>query len=105
MIYYLMTREELDFALEEEEYWPDHFDDTGYIACVSEEGISTLGRHHEKNEELILLTIDAQKLESAVIYEDLKGDHMMNPHIYGFLNMDAVISTERFDPSRVKVPN
>lgn len=105
MIYYLMTRDEFDFALDEEEYWPDNFDDTGYIACVSEEGIPSLERNNDANEELILLTIDAQKLESAVIYEDLKGDQIMNPHIYGFLNMDAVICTETFDPSKVKVPN
>lgn len=104
MIYYLMTKEELAFAMEEEEYFPEHFDETGYISCVSE--ISLTGMIDELNpeEEYVILKINDLLLESAVIYEDVENTGIMQPHVYGFLNMDAVIDTEDIEHSKVKMP-
>ncbi|MGN1347756.1 MAG: DUF952 domain-containing protein [Acutalibacteraceae bacterium] len=46
-----------------------------------------------KNEtdNLVLLVIDTDKVESKVVWEDLSNCSVAYPHIYGLLNTDAVV--------------
>jgi uncharacterized protein (DUF952 family) len=47
-------------------------------------------------EPLCLLVIDVERLVSAVCDEDLDGIGMSFPHIYGPLNLDAVIDVRPY---------
>lgn len=104
MIYYLITKQELALAIEEEEYFPDHFDDTGYISCVTENALPGLIEEINPEEEYVILKFNDQLLESAVIYEDVENTGMMQPHVYGFLNMDALVEAEDINHSKIKIP-
>jgi uncharacterized protein (DUF952 family) len=42
----------------------------------------------------VLLKIDANRVQAEVRYENLTGRSELFPHIYGALNMDAVVSIE-----------
>ena len=44
---------------------------------------------------LCLLVIDTKRLVSAVCYEDVDG--LTFPHIYGPLNLDAVVDVRRYE--------
>ncbi len=48
---------------------------------------------------LVLLKIDPSKLTSRVVVEDVEGTDEKFPHLYGPLNLDAVIDISEFIPS------
>jgi uncharacterized protein (DUF952 family) len=48
--------------------------------------------------DLILLTIDTERVGSPIRYEPVPGQDQPYPHIYGPLNPDAVIETRPFAP-------
>ncbi|MCR6096307.1 DUF952 domain-containing protein [Salipaludibacillus agaradhaerens] len=98
MIYYLITKEEWEYAKQDGEYWPSDFDDRGYIPCADPGQTEQLVRElNLQGESLILLSIDTQKLESVVIYEDVAESGRMSPHVYGYINIDAVKSVDEYD--------
>ena len=48
-------------------------------------------------EPLCLLVIDTERLVSALCDEDLEGTGMSFPHIYGPLNLDAVVDVRPYE--------
>jgi uncharacterized protein (DUF952 family) len=48
--------------------------------------------------DLILLTIDTERVGSPIRYEPVPGQDQPYPHIYGPLNPGAVIGTRPFTP-------
>ncbi len=44
--------------------------------------------------DLYLVYIDESKLNSVVKYEDKHDNQLYYPHIYGYINLDSVISIE-----------
>jgi uncharacterized protein (DUF952 family) len=50
--------------------------------------------------DLLLLVIDAARVEEEIRYEPVPGQAQPYPHIYGPLNIDAVIQTRPLRPAR-----
>ncbi len=48
--------------------------------------------------DLLLLVIDAARVDSEIRYEPVPGHAQPYPHIYGPLNIDAVVRTCPFEP-------
>lgn len=48
--------------------------------------------------DLLLLVIDAARVEEEIRYEPVPGQAQPYPHIYGPLNIDAVVQTRPFEP-------
>lgn len=46
---------------------------------------------------LVLLQIDSDRLDSKVVEEDGGGGELY-PHVYGPINLDAVVKVERLEP-------
>jgi uncharacterized protein (DUF952 family) len=57
--------------------------------------VATAQRFFQGQKDLVLLEIDPRKLTSRLVYED-SAIHGKFPHIYGPLNVDAVIKVEPF---------
>ncbi|TCC38383.1 DUF952 domain-containing protein [Kribbella speibonae] len=53
--------------------------------------------YDDVTEPLCLLVIDTARLVSALCDEDLDGAGMSFPHIYGPLNLDAVVDVRPYD--------
>lgn len=53
--------------------------------------------YEDVTEPLVLLVIDTERLVSAVCDEDLDGIGISFPHIYGPLNLDAVVDVRRYE--------
>jgi len=53
--------------------------------------------YDDVTEPLCLLVIDTGRLVSALCDEDLDGTGMSFPHIYGPLNLDAVVDILRYE--------
>jgi len=65
----------------------------GFIHCCLFEQIEdVLINWFEGKHDIVILEIDPEKLLSPVKYENLEGGQEMFPHIYGPINLDAVIN-------------
>jgi uncharacterized protein (DUF952 family) len=66
----------------------------GFIPCSYEHQLDgVIGRCYEGHDELVILTIDTDKLAARLVAEPSTGGEIY-PHIYGPLNMSAVVDAE-----------
>lgn len=70
--------------------------DVGFIHCSRPEQLDDVFRHFyaDVTEPLVLLTIDTDLLTSPWQLDDVPGEPLSFPHIYGPLNVDAVVAAE-----------
>jgi uncharacterized protein (DUF952 family) len=68
----------------------------GFIHCSFEDQLeSVLKRYYADRDEVVILEIDPEKLDSTLVVEPSTGGQNY-PHIYGAINRDAIIgSTHR----------
>lgn len=97
MIYHITTLREWEQAQVKGEYVPQAFAADGFIHCSDHYQIEdTANRYYASTPDLVVLEIDTDKLLSPLVYENLLGGEMTFPHVYGHLNLDAVISVFEF---------
>jgi glutathione S-transferase len=66
-------------------------DDVGFVHCSYESQVAaTAALHYAGRTDLVLLTIDPERLTSEVRVED------GFPHVYGAINADAVVESRRW---------
>ena len=66
----------------------------GFIHCSYEDQLeAVIERYYSDRDELVVLTIDTDKLTARLVAEPSTGGEIY-PHIYGPLNMTAVVDAE-----------
>jgi uncharacterized protein (DUF952 family) len=66
----------------------------GFVHCAFEEQVSFVANAFLHGvAKLVVLRIAIDKLNVEVRYEDFQGGHGLFPHVYGPLNLDAVVAT------------
>ena len=71
----------------------------GFIHCSYASQVSQVADAHYRGvPHLVLLVIDPTRLTADVRDEDLEGQGQSFPHIYGPLNLDAVLAAIPFSP-------
>jgi uncharacterized protein (DUF952 family) len=99
VIYHLLTSAEWEAASHNLFYSPAAFAADGFIHCCNAEQLVYVGdRHFHGRLGLVILCIDASRVTAPIKYEDLNGEGMLFPHIYGRLNTDAVERAVNFLP-------
>lgn len=74
-------------------YRPVDFQRDGFIHCSEEyQVLGVAERFYRDVPCLLLLRIDKTLVKAAILYENLEGNVEKFPHIYGNLNLDAVIN-------------
>lgn len=69
----------------------------GFIHCSTPEQVIQVANLIAKDwDDVVLLWIDEDKVKSPIVYENLEGGEKLFPHIYGPLNLDAVITVSDF---------
>ena len=92
MIYHILTGKAWEKAEIEGTYAPDSLEVEGFIHCSLIDQVTRSANLFFKGEEDIhLLWIAAQRVRAEIRNEDLAGEGMLFPHIYGELNLDAVV--------------
>ena len=92
-IFHITERSTWQEAKQNTFYEGDMLSTDGFIHCCSFEQIEDVllnwfkGKH-----DIVILEIDPEVLLSPVKYENLEGGQEMFPHIYGPINLDAVIN-------------
>ncbi len=80
-------------------YQPEQFAVEGFIHCSTpEQVVQVANARFRGRTDLLLLTIDTDKVGPEIRYENLEGGSQLFPHIYGELNLDAVTEISNFIP-------
>src|SRR5438128_5808891 len=65
----------------------------GFVHCAFEEQVTGVANSFFRGvAKLVVLRIAIDKLDAEVRYEDLEGGNAFFPHVYGPLNLDAVVA-------------
>ncbi|MCX6208626.1 MAG: DUF952 domain-containing protein [Bacteroidetes bacterium] len=92
MIYHITTKQEWRKAIAEGFYTAASLDTEGFIHCSEEQQVKgVLERYYKGVNGLLKLVIDETKVTHKIIYETAPSVHQNFPHIYGVLNVDAVV--------------
>ncbi len=96
-ILHITTRAAWDAAQHGGEYRADSLHREGFIHCSTPaQVVRTAHRFYRGQHDLVLLLIDSAELQADLRYE--AADHDLFPHIYGPLNLDAVLDVLPFPP-------
>ena len=99
IIFHITRRQEWNRAEAEGVYRSETFATEGFIHCsTSEQVIQVANIRFRGQKGLVLLVIDSDRITADIRYENLEGGWQMFPHIYGELNIDAVVEVLEFEP-------
>ncbi|MEP7146226.1 MAG: DUF952 domain-containing protein [bacterium] len=92
MIYHIAQRKEWEDSLKNKWYETASLSSEGFIHCSPLEKLEESANNFFRGmNDLVLLCIDEDKVESFIAWEDLYNTNFDFPHIYGKLNLDAVM--------------
>jgi len=96
VIYHLTTTAEWESAKEKGFYESPALKEEGFIHCSEERQVSgVIKRYFSGKSNLVKLRIDTDKLTSQLIYDWSNAVEDTFPHIYGNINLDAVVNVEK----------
>ncbi|MFM6925341.1 MAG: DUF952 domain-containing protein [Ferruginibacter sp.] len=96
MIYHVVTGTNWQKALQQGFYEADSLASEGFIHTSKAEQVAgVLERYYKGQSDLVLLHIDETRLTAPLKYELAPSVNEEFPHIFGRLNIDAVIKAEQ----------
>ena len=91
-IYHVTTLKEWEQAKKNNEYKPKDYEQDGFIHCSIERQVpGVLDRFYNGQVGLVKLKIEKAKVQRPVLFELAQDLNELFPHIYGPLNLDAVV--------------
>jgi uncharacterized protein (DUF952 family) len=93
------SRQLWDAAQETGQYVPADFDAEGFIHASTPQQLAAVAeKHYRGRSDLVLLYISTERVRAEIRYEGRPGGEQY-PHIYGPLNVDAVVRTLELRPA------
>jgi uncharacterized protein (DUF952 family) len=90
-ILHITSRTEWEKAKNLGTYRSDSLASEGFIHCsTAAQVIGSANRFFKGRENLVILLIDPDRVTSKILYEGTESNNLF-PHIYGELNIDAVL--------------
>jgi uncharacterized protein (DUF952 family) len=97
VIFHITRSQQWEQAKQVQSYRGDTLDTEGFIHCSTlPQVLKSANKFFVGQTGLLLLSIDSEKVESELKYEFAAGEDY--PHIYGPLNVDAVLQVFEFEP-------
>lgn len=94
IIYHISTTSDWEKAKDQGYYEHPSLKDEGFIHCSQDHQLGpVLERYFEGQKDLVKLVIDTDKLTSKYVFDWSPSTADTFPHIYGPINLDAVIET------------
>ncbi|MEP6677013.1 MAG: DUF952 domain-containing protein [Ferruginibacter sp.] len=95
MIYHVTTKHSWQKAQEQGAYEALSLFTEGFIHLSKKEQVAgVLERYYKDQTDLLLLHVDETKLDALLKYEVSPSVNEEFPHLFGKLNLDAVVKTE-----------
>lgn len=83
-------------------YEADSLRSQGFIHCSTPEQLPRVAETLFRGQDgLVVLTIDATRVNAPIRTENLEGGDERFPHIYGPLNLDAVVAVNDLEQMRL----
>ncbi len=99
MIYHITTRSDWVEAQSSGQYTADSLSSEGFIHCSTRQQVVGVANAFYRGQAgLVLLCIEDDRLAVPVGYENLEGGEQLFPHIYGPLEVQAVVRAVDFPP-------
>lgn len=96
-IYHIVLPEVWEDFKEQDFYEADSLQAEGFIHCSYAEQLdSVIDRYYKTAGRILVLNLDTKKLKSELVEEPSTNSEIY-PHLYGRLNLDAVVSIEERD--------
>lgn len=100
-IYHIIPKRVWNKAQKEKTYAPETLAEEGFIHCSYDNDLGeSANRYFEGQDALYILEIDPKKVSAEVKYEESHTRHAIFPHIYGELNLDAVVRIHRLEADK-----
>jgi len=100
-LFHITTQLQWQQAQQLGEYWAESLETEGFIHTSKRDQVLWVANQFYRGQpDLVLLTIDPAKVRPVIRYEtvpDVPVDSEF-PHIYGPLNLDAVVTASVFTP-------
>ena len=97
-ICHLCSKSEWQTAQKAGSYRGDTLDSEGFIHCSLPKQVQKVANFiFAGRQDLLLLVIDEEKVEAPIKYEQLAGADEDYPHIYGELNLSAVVDVKAYN--------
>jgi len=98
MVYHILPRDDWLKAQLEGTYQPSSLAAEGFIHCsYIDQVLRSANAYFKGHTDLVLLWIASEKVSAEIRDEDLAGERICFPHIYGPLNLDAVVHVADLD--------
>ncbi len=102
-IIHICSRSDWQAALDQGAYQADSLGTSGFIHCsLPSQILGTAKRYYSGRIDLVLLWINPLHLKAEVRWEagdtGIPGDASIFPHVYGPINLDAVMAVLDFPP-------
>ena len=105
-IFHLLQRSEWKRVQQSKIYRPTSLETEGFIHCSPANRVNEVAEAYFTGEtDLVLLEIDPDRLASRLVYEAASDRAGSFPHIYGPLNLDAVVGVATFPPRNDAPPD
>jgi uncharacterized protein (DUF952 family) len=96
LIYHITSSAEWEESKSKGFYSAPSLASEGFIHCSKESQVAgVLERYYAGAKDLVKLTIDIEKLELELKYELAASINEEFPHIYGPINLDAIIDAQK----------
>jgi uridine phosphorylase len=97
LILHITTRSDWETAVSQASYTTESLQTDGFIHCSTPaQAVYAANEHFQGQTGLMLLCIDEDLVTADVVYEDCYETGMKFPHVYGSLNLDAVLGVVDF---------
>lgn len=94
-IIHLISESDWAAAKRAGEWRPPSLATEGFIHCSRPEQVAaTMRRHFPGRSDMLMLVLDPARIAAEIRDEDLYGRGETFPHIYGPLNLDAVVEVK-----------
>lgn len=98
MIYHIAEKSIWNAAQAEGLYRTPSLESEGFIHfSTQEQVVTTANRFYKGRTDLVLLAVESDHLTAPLRYENVL-EHGIFPHLYGDLNVDAVVEAIPFTP-------
>jgi uncharacterized protein (DUF952 family) len=100
IIFHIAASTEWDAAKAAGLYAADSLAAEGYIHCSTLRQVhATANRIFKGRRDLVLLCVDTQRVAAEIRYENLEGGTSQFPHVYGPLEVTAVVAVHDLPPA------
>ncbi|KAM3114259.1 DUF952 domain-containing protein [Phormidesmis sp. 146-33] len=98
LIFHITSQDQWQQAQQQGFYRCDSLETEGFIHCSElQQVVWVANRFYRSELSLVLLCIEIDKVQSEIKYELVEEDKWF-PHLYGVLNLDAIVEVVNFVP-------